>query len=154
MSRNALVGKITKFVGPAINNLGYELYYLEFKKEGKNNYLRIYIDKEQGNISLQDCEKVSRTVSDILDREDPIKVSYYLEVSSPGVERKLYTDEHLKRYIGRDVVVNIRGILMGKKKYEGKLLGFDKNQLKIDCIDGNTSIPREKISTVNLKGDF
>ncbi|HBC97665.1 MAG TPA: ribosome maturation factor RimP, partial [Clostridium sp.] len=66
-------------------------------------YLRIYIDKEQGNISLQDCEKVSRTVSDILDREDPIKVSYYLEVSSPGVERKLYTDEHLKRYIGRDV---------------------------------------------------
>ncbi|HBC97664.1 MAG TPA: ribosome maturation factor RimP, partial [Clostridium sp.] len=55
---------------------------------------------------------------------------------------------------GRDVVVNIRGILMGKKKYEGKLLGFDKNQLKIDCIDGNTSIPREKISTVNLKGDF
>lgn len=104
MRENALAEKIMKFVKPVVSDLGYELYHLEFKREGKDNYLRIYIDKKQGNISLEDCENVSRTVSDILDREDPIKVSYYLEVSSPGIERILYTDEHLKRYIGYDVV--------------------------------------------------
>ncbi len=153
MRENALAEKIMKFVKPVVSDLGYELYHLEFKREGKDNYLRIYIDKKQGNISLEDCENVSRTVSDILDREDPIKVSYYLEVSSPGIERILYTDEHMKRYIGYDVVVNIQGLLKGKKKYDGKLLEFNQSQLKIDCGDGNTVIPREKISTVNLKGD-
>ncbi|MEY7999623.1 ribosome maturation factor RimP [Clostridium sp. Mt-5] len=153
MRGSALTKKILEFVKPVVYDLNYELYHLELKKEGKNNYLRIYIDKEEGNISFQDCENVSRAVSDILDKEDPIKDSYYLEVSSPGIERTLYTDEHLKRYIGYNVTVSILGLLKGKKKYEGKLLEFDKEQLKINCKDEDIIIPREKISAVNLKGD-
>jgi ribosome maturation factor RimP len=150
---SALTKKVAGFIEPVVNQMEYELYYLEFKKEGKNNYLRIYIDKKQGNISLEDCEKVSRAVGDILDREDPIKDPYYLEVSSPGIERTLYTDEHLKRYTGYDVKVSILGLLKGKKKYEGKLLKFDQDQLTIGCEEGDVVIPREKVSAVNLKGD-
>lgn len=90
----------------------------------------------------------------MLDKEDPIKDPYYLEVSSPGVERKLYTEEHLKRYIGYSVQVNISGLLKGKKKYEGELLDFNSNELKIKCEEEDIAIPRDKILNVNLKGDF
>ncbi|MFL0195910.1 ribosome maturation factor RimP [Clostridium sp. WILCCON 0269] len=154
MDNNILIKKIVEFIKPIVNNLDFELYHLEFKKEGNNNYLRIYIDKKEGNISLEDCETVSRAVSDILDREDPIKDPYYLEVSSPGIERILDSDEHFKRYTGYNVLVNIHGLLKGKKKYEGELLSFDEDALKVSCEGEEIIIPRNKISTVNLKGDF
>lgn len=154
MSNRILVEKITKLVEPIVNNLNFELYYLELKREGNNNYLRVYIDKEERNISLEDCENISRAVSEMLDREDPIKDFYYLEVSSPGIERTLYTNEHLERYMGYDVVVNIQGLLKGKKKYQGKLLSFDENALIVDCEGEEIIIPKNKISVVNLKGDL
>lgn len=154
MSNHILVKKVLKLIEPIVDNLNFELYHLEFKREGNNNYLRIFIDKEEGNISLEDCEAVSRAVSDILDREDPIKDPYYLEVSSPGIERTLYTHEHLKRYIGFNVIVNIQGLLKGKKKYQGKLLSFDESVLKVSCEGEEIVIPKSKISTVNLKDDL
>ena len=154
MTKNTFMERMSALIQPIVNNLNYELYYLEFKKEGNNNYLRIYIDKKEENISLEDCESVSRAVSDVLDKEDPIKDPYYLEVSSPGVERKLHTEEHLKRYIGYNVEVNISRLLKGKKKYEGELLDFNLEELKIKCEEEDIAIPRDKILNVNLKGDF
>lgn len=154
MKNHILIEKVLKLVKPIVNNLNFELYHLEFKKEGNDNYLRIYIDKEEGNISLEDCEAVSRSVSDVLDREDPIKDPYYLEVSSPGIERTLYTREHFKRYIGFKVIVNIQGLLKGKKKYEGELLSFDEEALRVNCEGEEIVIPKSKISTVNLKDDL
>ncbi|WP_333859160.1 ribosome maturation factor RimP [Clostridium sp.] len=154
MNNHILVEKVLKIVKPIVDNFNFELYHLEFKKEGNDNYLRIYIDKEEGNISLEDCEIVSRAVSDVLDREDPIKDSYYLEVSSPGIERTLYTKEHFKRYIGFNVIVNIQGLLKGKKRYQGQLLSFDEETLRVSCEGEEIVIPKSKILTVSLKDDL
>ena len=78
MDKNALVEKIEKIVEPITSELSYELYYVEYVKENGDFYLRIYIDKEEGRVSLNDCEAVSRRVSEVLDAEDPIESAYYL----------------------------------------------------------------------------
>ncbi|AYD40067.1 ribosome maturation factor RimP [Clostridium fermenticellae] len=154
MSKDSLKDRLGDLVEPIVSELGFDLYHLEFVKEGKENYLRVYIDKEDGNISLDDCEKVSRAVSDMLDLEDPIKDSYYLEVSSPGIERTLYTEEHLKRYIGSDVSIKLYSVFDGKKQYDGKLIDFDKENIVVDCTGSNISIPRNKVSNVSLRAEF
>ena len=89
-----------------INNLGYELYDVEYVKEGKDYYLRIYIDSKKG-IDLNDCEKASNIISEILDKEDYIKEQYFLEVSSPGVERILRKEKHLKDNIGNKIQLKL-----------------------------------------------
>lgn len=154
MNKNILIDKLLKLITPVVEELNYELYHLEYVKEGQEKYLRIYIEKEDDGISLEDCEKVSRAVSDMLDVEDPIDEAYYLEVSSPGIERILYTDKHLERYIGSDVLVKISGLISGKKKFEGELLGFNSQELKIKYQDEDFSIPRDKILSVNLRCEF
>jgi ribosome maturation factor RimP len=154
MSKNALIDKLVTLIKPIVSELNYELYHLEFVKEGKENYLRIYIDKENGGISLEDCEKVSRAVSDMLDVEDPIVEAYYLEVSSPGIDRSLYTEEHFQRYIGSKISVKISGLLNGKKKYEGELIRFNSEELVIKDEEQEFSIPRSKVLSVNLRGEL
>jgi ribosome maturation factor RimP len=154
MKKNILIDKLLFLIKPIVTEIGCELYHLEFVKEGKDNYLRIYIDKENSGISLDDCEKVSRAVSDIMDVEDPIEEAYYLEVSSPGIDRILYTDEHLKKHIGHNVLVRISGLLNGKKKFEGELLDFNSEELKIKCENTEISITRDKVLNVSLKGEL
>lgn len=155
MNKNMLTDKVMNLIKPIVMELNYELYHLELVREGRDNYLRIYIDKETGEISLQDCEKVSRAVSTVLDVEDPIEEGYCLEVSSPGMERILHTDVHLKKYTGQDVLIKISGLLNGKKEYEGQLVNFNNEELNIkNDNEEEISIPREKISNVSLKGQF
>lgn len=154
MSKNALIDKLVTLIEPIVLGLNYELYHLEFVKEGNENYLRIYIDKETGGISLEDCEKVSRAVSEMLDVKDPIVEAYYLEVSSPGIDRILCTDKHLQKYSGSKVLVKISGLLDGKKKYEGELIAFNSEELKINSEGHEVSIPRSKVSSVNLRGEL
>lgn len=154
MNKSSLIDKLVALIKPIVIQLGYELYHLEFVREGRDNYLRIYIEKEEGGISLEDCEKVSRAVSDILDVEDPIEEGYYLEVSSPGIDRILHSDEHLERYTGQSVLVKVSGLLNGKKKFEGELLGFNSEELKVNHEGTEVSIPRDKVLTVSLKGQL
>ncbi|MBC2578917.1 ribosome maturation factor RimP [Clostridium sp. DJ247] len=154
MSKSSLIDKLVTLIKPIVIQLGYELYHLEFVREGRDNYLRIYIEKEEGGISLEDCEKVSRAVSDILDAEDPIEEGYYLEVSSPGIDRILHSDEHLERYTGQNVLVKVSGLLNGKKKFEGELLGFNSEELRVNNEGTEVSIPRDKVLTVSLKGQL
>ena len=98
--------KVTKLVEPIIENLGYELYDVEYAKEGKNYFLRIFIDNEKG-IDLNDCEKVNDSITDILDKENYIKEQYFLEISSPGIERVLRKDKHLEKNIGEEVTIKL-----------------------------------------------
>ena len=91
--------KVTNLVEPIIEKIGYELYDVEYAKEGKNYFLRIFIDSEKG-IDLNDCEKVNDAITDILDTENYIKDQYFLEISSPGIERVLRKDKHLEKNIG------------------------------------------------------
>ena len=96
--------KVEKLVEPIIEKIGYELYDVEYAKEGKNYFLRIFIDNEKG-IDLNDCEKVNDSITDILDKENYIKEQYFLEISSPGIERVLRKDKHLEQNIGKDINV-------------------------------------------------
>lgn len=153
MNKEVLINKLNELIKPIVLNLNYELYYIEYAKENNENYLRIYIDNEKC-ITLQDCEKVSREVSDILDIEDPIADSYYLEVSSPGVERILYNDAHLNKYINSDINIKLSKPFEGNKAYSGKLLNFDDDVIAIENDNIRLNIPREKIKKVTLKGEF
>ncbi len=150
MKNDTLLQKLRKIVQPIAEKNNCELYHLEYVKESGENFLRIYIDSSNG-ISLEDCEKTSRAVSEILDVEDLITDSYCLEVSSPGIERILYDDNHLKKYIGQNVLVNLNSLYEGTKKIEGNLLGFSDVQIEIEYDGNNISIPKEKISIVSLK---
>ncbi|MBU3214088.1 ribosome maturation factor RimP [Clostridium estertheticum] len=150
MRNDTLLQKLRKIALPIVEKNNCELYHLEYVKEAGENYLRIYIDSSSG-ISLEDCEKTSRGISEILDVEDPITDSYCLEVSSPGIERILYDDNHLKKYIGQNVLVNLKSLYEGTKKLEGDLVGFSDAQIEIQYDGNNIVIPKENISIVSLK---
>ena len=150
MRNDTLLQKLRKITQPIVEKNNCELYHLEYVKEAGENYLRVYIDSSNG-ISLEDCEKTSRGISEILDVEDPITDSYCLEVSSPGIERILYDDDHLKKYIGQNVLVNLNSLYEGTKKLEGNLLGFSDVQIEIQYDGNNISIARENIAIVSLK---
>jgi len=153
MKNDILINKLYPLVEPIVIDKNCELYHIEFVKEGGENYLRIYIDNENG-ISLEDCEKVSRAVSDMLDVEDPITEGYYLEVSSPGIFRTLYSDKHLAKYTGYDVVVKLSSLIEGKKQLEGELVSYNETEISVNVAGTNISIPKTKIKLINLKGDL
>ena len=139
---------MTLLIEDRINNLGYTLYDVEYVKEGKDYFLRIYIDDESG-INIEDCEKVSKEINNILDKEDYVKEQYFLEVSSPGVERLLKKDKHLEDNIGKNVQMKLYKPLGGKKEYVGKLISFDEKIITIE-VD-NTKIEIEKRDTSQIK---
>ena len=107
--------RIQELIEPIIVNLGYELYDVEYTKDGKDYFLRVYIDNDKG-ISLEDCEKVSNAINDIIDTEDFIKEQYFLEVSSPGVERVLKKDKHLEKNIGEQVNIKLKNNYLASYK--------------------------------------
>ena len=137
--------KIENLIKPTIEQLGYELYDVEYAKEGKNYYLRIYIDKEQG-IDLNDCEKVSEAINSKLDEADYIKEQYYLEVSSPGIERVLKKDKHLEQNIGKEINIKLfKKDQNNQKEYKGKLEKFDEETI---LLENNIKIERKNIAQI------
>ena len=119
---------------PAIGGLGYELVELEFVPAGSGGLLRLYIDAPPG-ITLDDCERVSRQVSAILDAEDPIPGQYTLEVSSPGLDRVLRTREHFKRFAGNRIKLQLELPIEGRKRFTGTLLEALEDGIAMD-VDG------------------
>ena len=129
----SLEKKIEDLVKPIIENLGYKVYDVMYQKEGKDNYLRIFIDKESG-IDLNDCEKVNDSVNDILDEKDYIKAQYFLEISSPGLERNLRRDEQFLESIGKKIEVHLYNSVNGSKVSTGILNEFNEKDILIDDI--------------------
>ena len=144
--------KVEQLVKDPIEKLGYSLYDVEYVKEGPEYYLRIYIDKESG-IDLNDCEKVSNEINEILDKADYIKEQYYLEVSSPGLNRTLFTEEHYKRFIGREVMVKFTKSVDGKKNIKGILKEVNEDSIVVEA-DQLINIPKDKIKSVNIEGEI
>ena len=137
--------KVEQLVKEPIETLGYSLYDVEYVKEGPNYYLRIYIDSQKG-IDLNDCEKVSNQINEILDKEDYIKEQYFLEVSSPGIERILRKDEHLEQNIGKEVEVKLfKKDVNGNKNYKGILEKFNTETI---TIKDNIEIERKNIAQI------
>ena len=140
--------KVEKLVKSIIENLGYELYDVEYAKEGKNYYLRIFIDNEKG-IDLNDCEKVNDSITDILDEENYIKEQYFLEVSSPGIERVLRKEEHLKKSIGEEINIKLfKKDEKGNKEYLGRLKDFNQNEIIIEQEEKEIKIERKNIAQI------
>ena len=136
--------KVENLIKDKIENIGYSLYDVEYAKEGPDYYLRIFIDSEKG-IDLNDCEKVSNEINEELDKVDYIKEQYYLEVSSPGIERILRKDKHLEQNIGEQVDVKLfKKDEQGNKNYVGELKAFDEETITVD----ENKIERKNIAQI------
>jgi ribosome maturation factor RimP len=134
---------------PAVERLGYELTDLEARLSGKSGVLRLFIDRE-GGIGLEDCERVSHAVSALLDVEDPIPGHYDLEVSSPGLDRKLTKPAHFQRYIGETVKVQMRFPIEGRSRFRGTLLSTDATNIVLEVDGTKHSLPLATIDSARL----
>jgi ribosome maturation factor RimP len=151
------MSKVTEVVeelaGPIIQELGLELVEIEYVKEGKNWFLRVYIDKDSG-VDIEDCGLVSERLSEKLDSLDPIPHNYFLEVSSPGAERPLKKDKDFEKAIGKNVFIKTYEPIDGEKTFEGTLLEFDgqllKMEIKIKTRRKIMEIPYEKVANARL----
>lgn len=140
--------RIECLVKDKIESIGYDLYDVEYAKEAKNYFLRIFIDKENG-IDLEDCEKVNDAISDILDEANYISEQYFLEVSSPGIERVLKKDKHLNDNIGTEVEVRMfKKDEQGNKNYVGFLKSYDNSHIILNVEDKEVSIDRKDIAQI------
>jgi ribosome maturation factor RimP len=141
--------ELKELLEPTIERLGYELIDLEVRLGGKGGIVRIFIDSPDG-IGLDDCEKVSLAVSALLDVEDPLPGQYNLEVSSPGLDRKLTKVEHFQRFAGETVKVSMRFPIAGRKRFRGTLVSSDDENIVVE-VDGEPhSLPMATIDTARL----
>ena len=141
---------------PVAQELGYELWDVEFVKEGADYFLRITIDSDEG-ITIDDCERMHRAIDPILDDADPIESSYHLEVSSPGVERELKTDRHVEVCEGWDVEVRLYAPIDGAKTFTGELLPLGEDRaICVACApDGKVrAFPRASVASLRTRYDF
>ncbi len=153
MAYSKTEAKVIELTEPIAKEGGSFVYDVEFVKEGGLYYLRIYVDRE-GGIDLDECERISRAVSDKLDEADPISQNYYLEVSSPGIERKLKTKEHFDMYIGEKIDIGLYKAIDGSKLFEATLLGFEDGALKLEKNGEKIEIPLKETTSVRLHFDF
>lgn len=148
MAKSSIAEIVTDLSQPIVEDAGCELVDVEFVKEGENWFLRVYIDKP-GGVTLDDCEKVSRPLNEILDEKDPISHSFYLEVSSPGVERPLKKPRDFEKAIGCTIEVRLFKAVENTKRFEGELLSFDRDSITIKTDNNENYIfNREQIAKV------
>lgn len=144
--------QLQALIAPIATSLGCELWGLEYLTQGRYTTLRIYIDRAAG-VTLEDCEAVSRQISSVMDVEDPIDGEYTLEVSSPGMDRPLYSAKQFARYIGEQVNLRLRIARDGRRRFKGTILAVEANDVRLavdgqelmlalDAIDKANVIPR------------
>lgn len=150
MAKADYESRTEKLLDPIIREHQFELVDVEWVKEAGNYYLRAYVDKE-GGITIDDCELVSRALSDLLDRYDFISENYILEVSSPGLDRPLKKDKDFARSIGKEVELRLFKAVDKKKEFAGVLSAFDKETVTISAEDGSEkTFQRKDISIIRL----
>ncbi|WP_313756529.1 ribosome maturation factor RimP [Tissierella sp.] len=154
MNKKGIIGVVKEISEELVEELKYELVDVEFVKEGSNNFLRVYLDKP-GGINLDDCQRMSQLLSDKLDEKDPITVPYYLEVSSPGLDRPLKTDKDLKRNLGKEIEIKLYQPVNGKKIIEGTLESYEEKVIVLKTeINEIIKISREGIALIKLAVKF
>ena len=151
--RETYEARTEELLSPIAAESGVEIYDVEYVKEGSDYYLRAYIDKP-GGVNIQDCENVSRALSDALDREDFIPDAYILEVSSPGLGRTLKKDKHLAKSIGEEVEIKLFKPVEKCKEFVGTLERFDEKTVTIQDESGERTFERTDIALVRLTIDF
>ena len=154
MIKKNIVGTVTDLVAPVAEEMGIILWDVEFVKEGAKKILRITIDSEEG-IDINLCEKFHRTIDPMLDEADPIDESYYLEVTSPGIEREIKTDAHIVMCEGEKVEVKLYAPKNGSKAFTGMLVGLnDENKVVITINGENTEFEKNEIAKMHTVFDF
>ena len=147
--------KVEDLIHKQVEDLGYSIYDIQYAKEGQDYYLRIFIEKPNGVIDLNDCEKVNNEINDTLDKADYIKEQYFLEVSSTGVEKVLRKDKHLQENIGKKVVVKLFKPIDKRKELTGDLDTFNEEELVLyDENNNKIIINRKDISLIKLFFDW
>jgi len=147
--------QIRQILGPILESMGLSLWDLEFHKQGPQWLLRIFIDRESGGVTLNDCETVSRDLSAALDVEDIISHPYTLEVSSPGLDRTLSKPEHFARFTGSLVKIKTFQSINGQKVFRGTLLGLVEGMVKVELETGAVlEIPMTGITKASLEVEF
>ena len=138
---------------PIVEAAGCSLWDVEYVKEAGEWFLRIYIDKE-GGVSINDCEAVSRPLSDALDEADPIEGSYALEVSSAGADRVLKKPEHFAQFTGSEVDVKLYRAREGRKELTGVLKGYDNGNVTVELPGGDVTLEKKDVAQVRLHVSF
>ncbi len=144
---------VMELASPLAQNAGCFVDDVEFKKEGSDYVLRVIIDVEDdtnGGVSIDQCESVSRALSDVLDTKDPISQAYMLEVTSPGIDRPLKKDKDFKRFMGRDIDIGLYKPLNGSKIITGKLLAYEDSVITVLADGKEINIEKEKTAYVRL----
>ncbi|MBG6286080.1 MULTISPECIES: ribosome maturation factor RimP [Pseudomonas] len=141
--------QLQALLAPVVEALGYECWGLEFISQGRHSLLRVYIDRAEG-ILIDDCEIVSRQVSGILDVEDPISGEYTLEVSSPGMDRPLFTLEQFARYVGEQVKIKLRTPFERRRNFQGILRGVEEQDVVVLVDDHEYLLPVDSIDKANI----
>ena len=144
--------QLGELLGPVVAGLGYELWEIEYAPRAGGGLLRLYIDSPDG-ISVDDCEKVSRAVSAVLDEADPIPNEYTLEVSSPGLDRVLRTRAHFDRFAGSRVKVEMIQPINGRKRFQGRLQKVGKSEITLEMDGGEVKLPIDDIHRARLVPD-
>lgn len=140
-------------IEPVVLALGYELVGIEYMPQGKHSLLRVYIDSEDG-ITLDDCSRVSHQLSGLLDVEDVIKGQYNLEISSPGLDRPLFSAEHFQRFAGHEAKIRLSVPQGGRRNYQGILRGVQDGAVLLDMDNQQVSVPLNAIDKANLVPDI
>lgn len=153
MSNSNIETKVQNLLEDIINNLGYELYDVVYEKEGKDYYLRIFIDKDEG-ISINDCETVNNAINDVLDEEDLIKEQYFLEVSSPGIERTLRKEKHFIKQIGNEISLKLYKPIDKQKELRGLLEEYNNNEITINVNNKSLKVNLKDIAIAKTIFDF
>lgn len=155
MKKSDVCAKVFELAAPIAAENGCEIYDIEFQKEGSDYYLRIFLDMldAERSVSLDECEAVSRALSDALDKADPIEQAYMLEVSSPGLDRALKTDEHFAKFMGSKVDIGLYKAVNGAKVVTGMLASFADGIITIQTDNGEFAISQKETTSVKLSLD-
>ncbi|MCC5809370.1 MAG: ribosome maturation factor RimP [Ectothiorhodospiraceae bacterium] len=141
--------QLNELFQPVVEAMGYELVGVEYRPNQGEGLLRVYIDAEAG-ITLEDCERVSHQLSGLLDVEDPIRGHYRLEISSPGLDRPLFSPEHYRRFAGARVQLRLAELWEGRRKFRGELRGFEDGRILVSEEGVDYAVPLEVVDRANL----
>jgi len=145
--------KLNELLQPLVEDLGYEFIGLEYNPNPKHSVLRIYIDHENG-VGIQDCEIVSRETAALLDVKDPIRSHYNLEVSSPGLDRPLFTPAHFSEFTGSEVQINLFAPQDGRRKFTGPILSAGESSVSIEQDGSEVTLDYDNIAKAKLIPDY
>ena len=146
--------ELSQLLEPAIADLGLELVGIEFSANSGSSLLRVYIDEPERGVTIDDCERASREISALLDVNDPVAGRYTLEVSSPGLERPLFTPAHFERFLGEQAKINVNLPIDGRRRFQGRIEAVDDERVTIDQDGTPVQVAHANIAKARLVPDY